>query len=80
MYQYSFEKLNVWKDAQGLAKLVYVITSQFPPEEKFGLTSQLRIASISVSSNIAERSSRQTTKEKVYLISIAFSSAVEVLY
>jgi four helix bundle protein len=79
MYQYSFEKLHVWKDAKELAKQVYVITGQFPSEEKFGLTSQLRRASISVSSNIAEGSSRQTSKEKAYFTSIAFSSAVEVL-
>lgn len=79
MYQYSFEKLEVWKDAKELAKQIYVLTAEYPTEEKFGLTSQLRRASISVASNIAEGSSRSTSKDKAYSTTIAFSSAAEVL-
>ena len=79
MYTYSFEKLEVWKESKDLSKSIYRITSLFPNEEKFGLTSQLRRASVSVCSNIAEGSARKTNKDKAHFTVIAFSSAVEVL-
>ena len=78
-YQFSFEKLNVWKDSKELVKVIYSITKHFPEEEKFGLTSQLRRASISVSSNLAEGTSRKTNKDKAHFTTISFSSAMEVL-
>lgn len=46
-YTFSFEKLNVWADSKELVKLIYLITKDFPSEEKFGLTSQLRRAAVS---------------------------------
>ena len=79
MYIYSFEKLSVWKDSVDLGNLIYKITNSFPPEEKFGFTSQLRRASISISSNLAEGTSRRTNKDKAYFTTISFSSAMEVL-
>ena len=79
MYTYSFEKLEVWKESKDLSKSIYLITNSFPETEKFGLTSQLRRASISVCSNIAEGSARKTNKDKAHFTVIAFSSAVEVL-
>ncbi len=79
MFTYSFEKLEVWIESKKLTKNIYLITKNFPPEEKFGLTSQLRRASISVCSNIAEGSARKTNKDKAHFTIIAFSSAVEVL-
>ena len=79
MYTYSFEKLEVWKEAKEFTKIIYLITSKFPDDEKFGLTSQIRRASISVCSNIAEGSARKTNKDKAHFPIIAFSSAVEVL-
>lgn len=78
-YVFSFEKLNVWVDSKALVKLIYLITKKFPSEEKFGLTSQLRRASISVASNIAEGSSRNTNKDKAHFSTMAFSSLMEVL-
>ena len=45
-YQFSFEELNVWIDSKELVKFIYKITNTFPDTEKFGLTSQLRRASI----------------------------------
>ena len=54
MYVYSFEKLEVWKESKKLTKIIYQITSRYPENEKFGLTSQLRRASISVCSNLAD--------------------------
>lgn len=79
MYTYSFEKLEVWKEAKEFTKLIYNITSNFPDSEKFGLTSQLRRASVSICSNIVEGSARKTDKDKARFTTISFSSAVEVL-
>lgn len=79
MYTYSFEKLEVWIEAKKLSKDIYILTNTFPLDEKFGLTSQLRRASISISSNIAEGSARNTNKDKKHFTVMAFSSAVEVL-
>jgi len=76
---YSFEKLNVWIDSKELVKMIYLITRKFPEDEKFGLTSQLRRATISIASNLAEGTSRNTNKDKAYFSTIAFSSLMEVL-
>jgi len=79
MYTYSFEKLNVWQQSRLLTKEIYLLTNEFPSEEKFGLTSQMRRAVISVSSNIAEGSSRKTIKDQKHFYTIAFSSLIELL-
>lgn len=79
MREFSFEKLEVWKRARGFTVEIYKTTASFPNEEKFGLVSQLRRASISISSNIAEGSSRQSAKDQAKFYVIAFSSAIEVL-
>jgi four helix bundle protein len=79
MFIYSFEKLEVWIESKKLTKDLYIITKSFPSEEKFGLTSQLRRASISVCSNIAEGSARTTNKDNAHFTIMAFSSTVEVL-
>ena len=76
---YSFEKLQVWQQARSLTKSIYIITKTFPDEEKFGLTSQLRRASISVCSNLAEGSSRNSFKDKARFTEIAYGSLTEVL-
>jgi four helix bundle protein len=79
MYTYYFEKLEVWNEAREFTKIIYEITSNFPDLEKFGLTSQLRRASVSVCSNIAEGSARTTDKDKAHFTTVSFGSAVEVL-
>ena len=79
MYVFSFEKLNVWKESILLVKNIYKLTVNFPSEEKFGLTSQLRRAAVSISSNIAEGTSRNTNKDKAHFTTIAYSSTMEVL-
>ncbi|RNC87113.1 MAG: four helix bundle protein [Winogradskyella sp.] len=79
MKTYSFEKLEVWQESLELVKLIYSLTDTFPKEEKFGLTSQLRRATISISSNLAEGTSRMTYKDKARFTTISFSSAMEVL-
>lgn len=76
---YSFEKLEVWNDSRNLLKEIYIMTKMFPDDEKFGLTSQIRRATISISCNIAEGTSRWSSKEKIRFIEIAFSSLMEVL-
>jgi four helix bundle protein len=75
MYKYSFEKLDVWAESKDFAILMYKITNSFPVDEKFGMVSQLRRASISISSNIAEGTSRNTNRDKAHFMTIAYSSA-----
>ena len=79
MRLYSFEKLDVWKLSRKLTKNIYKISAGFPDSEKFGLTSQIRRASISVSSNIAEGSSRKSGVEQARYTEIAFGSLLEIL-
>jgi four helix bundle protein len=76
---YGFEKLEVWQKSRELVKEIYLATQQFPSEEKFGIISQLRRAAISVSSNIAEGSSRRGQKDQARFYEIAFGSLIEVL-
>ena len=78
-YKFSFEKLNVWIDSKELIKLIYNVTKEFPSEEKFGLTNQLRRASVSIASNLAEGTSRHTNKDKAHFTTLSFSSLMEVL-
>jgi len=79
MRLYSFEKLDVWKLSRRLMKEIYQICEKFPDSEKFGLTSQVKRASISISSNIAEGSSRKSGIEQARYTEIAFGSLLEVL-
>ena len=76
---YSFENLLVWQKSRVLAKEIYEITSTFPKEELFGMTSQMRRCSISIPSNLAEGSSRRTNKDKARFTEIAFGSGLELL-
>jgi four helix bundle protein len=78
-YQFSFEKLEVWQLARKLLVSVYRLTDHFPPEEKYSLISQMRRASLSVCSNLAEGSSRQTARDQSRFTTIAFSSMLELL-
>ncbi len=73
----SFEQLHVWQEAQNLAVLVYKIARNFPEEEKFGITSQLKRAVSSVSANIAEGFGRTSAKDKVHFYTIARGSLFE---
>ncbi len=79
MMKYSFENLEVWQTSRELVNDIYQVTSTFPQDEKFGLTSQIRRASISVSSNIAEGSTRWSKKDQSRFYEIAFGSLIEVL-
>ena len=74
----SYRDLVVWQKGIELAKLLYPLTSTLPPEEKFGLVSQIRRAAVSVPSNIAEGQARHTTGEFIQFISHAEGSVAEL--
>ena len=76
---FRFEKLDVWQKAGGFADRVYQVTRTFPNEERFGLSSQMRRASVSISSNIAEGSGRSSDKDFARFIEIAYGSLMEVV-
>ena len=76
---YSFETLDVWKEARKLVAKIYQLTSHFPPEEKFGLVSQMRRPVISISTNTAEGSSRESLKDQARFSEIAYGSLLELL-
>jgi len=79
MYTFSFERLEAWKMSRSLTRKIYSITGNFPDDEKFILTSQIRRAIISVCSNLAEGSSRKTKKDQAHFYNMAFSSLIETL-
>ena len=74
----NFKKLIVWQKAREFVKDIYQITRTFPKEELFGLTSQIRRATISIALNIVEGSGRGTDKDFAHFLDIAFGSALEV--
>jgi four helix bundle protein len=76
----KYSDLIVWQKSHSLALEVYRISKQFPKEEIFGLTSQLRRASISVPANIAEGFARKGIKDKLRFYNIAEASLSEVSY
>ena len=76
----GFRKLLVWQKADGLAWDVYQATKEFPHEEMFGVTSQLRRAALSVPCNIAEGAGRQGRKELKQFANTALGSLAEVDY
>lgn len=78
-YTFSFEKLEVWQLSKKITINIYHLTETFPDKEKFGLSSQLRRAAVSVSSNIAEGSARKSLKDQAYMMERAFGSAVEII-
>ena len=70
--------LDAWKEAHNLVLTIYEITKNFPKNEMYGLTNQLRRASVSITSNIAEGFSRQSYKEKIQFYSMSCGSITEV--
>lgn len=76
--QRSHHQLDVWKNAMTLAEKIYALTSNFPASERFGLTSQLRRAAVSVPSNIAEGAARGSTADFIRFLYIARGSLSEV--
>ena len=76
---FRFEKLDVWNKAVDFAEVVYTGTRSFPDAERFGLTSQMRRAAVSISSNIAEGTSRSSDADFAQFVEIAYGSLMEVV-
>jgi four helix bundle protein len=75
-----FTDLKVWQRSHALVLKIYTLTSDFPAEERFGLTSQLRRAATSVATNIAEGSRRQHAQDFARFLNIAEASLAELEY
>jgi len=73
----SFTDLNSWQEGHKFVLMVYGVTKKFPKEELFCLTNQIRRASISITSNIAEGFSRPSYKDKTYLYTVSLGSLTE---
>lgn len=74
-----YKDLKFWQLSRAFCKDIYIITKSFPDEEKFGLISQLRRASVSISSNIAEGTSRESNKDfkRFLMISLGYCYEIE---
>ena len=76
---FNFEKLEVWHKAIAFADMVYELTGNFPSDERFGLTNQMRRAAVSISSNLAEGTSRSSSSDYARFVEIATGSLFEVV-
>jgi four helix bundle protein len=76
---FNFEKLETWQKAIAFADLVYEATRGFPTDERFGLTNQMRRAAVSISSNIAEGTARNSRNDYARFLEIATGSLFEVV-
>ena len=75
----TFHDLKVWQESRKLVTAIYKITKSFPKDEQFGITNQLRKASVSIASNIAEGFGRKSIKDKVHFYTMSCGSLNEVL-
>lgn len=75
---FSFEKLDVYQKARKLIKDIYLLQNEFPKEERYALGDQVRRAATSIAANLAEGSGRQSIREKIHFVEIAFGSMTEV--
>ena len=76
---FNFEKLEVWQKSIDFADFVYRVTKAFPNDERFGLTNQMRRAAVSITSNIAEGTSRHSREDYARFLEIATGSILEVV-
>lgn len=74
----NYKDLIVWQKGIQLAKRIYALTRRFPNDERFGLTSQMRRAAVSIPSNVAEGQARRTTPEFIQFLGHAEGSAAEL--
>lgn len=75
---HKVEDLKIWKKSIELTKAVYLLVTELPSDEKYGLNSQIKRSSVSIPSNIAEGAGRNSNKEFKYFLSIANGSAYEL--
>lgn len=78
MFVLGFKSLEVWKKSKDFSIFIYELTKDFPKEELYALTSQIRRAVISIPSNIAEGSAKKSVKEKLKFVEIACGSFYEL--
>lgn len=76
--RFRFEKLEVWQEARKINQVIYRLTKKFPREEIYAMTSQIRRASVSVSSNIAEGSGRNSDKDFAHFLEQSYGSLMEL--
>ena len=76
--RFRFEDLEVWQEARRLNREISRLTRRFPPLEQFALTSQIRRASVSISSNIAEGSGRNSDRDFAHFLETSYGSLMEV--
>jgi len=76
----NYKDLRVWDEAHQLTLVIYKATQSFPKEERFGLTSQIRRASVSIPANLAEGCGRRSDGEMGQFVLIAMGSASELSY
>jgi len=74
----THKDLNVWKESRELVTEIYALTSKFPKDEVYSLTAQIKRAAISIPSNIAEGSARDSNKEYIHFLYISLGSAAEL--
>ncbi|MFM2368233.1 MAG: hypothetical protein RL619_533 [Bacteroidota bacterium] len=79
MYIFSFEKLEVWQNSRFFILDIYKLTNNYPTNEIYGMTSQLKRSTSSIATNIAEGTSRNTNKDKTHFLTMSYSSAMETL-
>lgn len=77
-YLPAHKRLEVWQRALVLAEATYSVTQTFPPEERYGLSAQMRRAAVSVLSNISEGAARRTRPEYVHFLHVARGSLAEL--
>lgn len=75
---HNFENLKFWRKSIELTKKVYLVSAEISSDEKFGLISQIKRASVSIPSNIAEGSGRNSNKEFSHFLAISLGSAFEL--
>jgi len=75
---FGYRKLIAYQKAKEVLKRTYKLIKKFPPEERYAMCDQLRRASVSITSNIAEGVNRYSVKDKAHFIEMAFSSLMEV--
>ncbi len=78
MEVFSYRKLIAYQKAKEVVKLTYHLLKKFPADERYALCDQLRRASVSITSNIAEGVNRFSVKDKIHFVEIAFGSLMEV--
>ncbi len=76
---FNFEKLEIWQEAINFTDAIYTLTRTFPEAERFGLTNQMRRAAVSISSNLAEGSSRSSRPDFARFVEIATGSLFEII-